>query len=72
MTDDTLRYLGEASLPKLKKLNILGNKFTEAGKPAINGLRMNHIHVSYKSELEKQKERQKREEEKNKAKKNEN
>ena len=66
LTDDALRYLGEASMPKLKKLNILGNKFTPAGKPAINGLRMNRIHVTYRSELERQKEKKKREEEKKK------
>ena len=66
MTDDALRYLGEDFLPKLKKLNILGNKFTEAGKPAINGLRMNHIHVNYKSEQERQKEKQGRKKNNNK------
>ena len=57
-------------MPKLKKLNILGNKFTENGKPSINGLRMNHIHVSYRTEAERQKEREKKKkEEKNKTKK---
>ena len=70
LTDDALKYLGEASMPQLKKLNILGNKFTQAGKPSINGLRMNHVHVSYRTEAERQKERQRKEEElkkKNKA-----
>ena len=61
LTDDALKYLGEASMPKLKKLNILGNKFSPAGKPSINGLRMNHVHVAYKSEQERQREKQKRE-----------
>ena len=70
LTDDALKYLGEASMPKLKKLNILGNKFTEEGKPSINGLRMNHVHVSYRTDAERQKEREKKKkEEKNKTKK---
>ena len=51
-------------MPKLKKLNILGNKFTDNGKPSINGLRMNHIHVSYRTEAERQKEREKKKKEK--------
>jgi Ran GTPase-activating protein (RanGAP) involved in mRNA processing and transport len=66
LTDDALKYLGEASMPKLKKLNILGNKFTDSGKPSINGLRMNHIHVSYRTQAERDKEKERR---KNEAKK---
>ena len=61
LTDIALTYLGEASLPKLKKLNIQGNKFTETGKASINALRMNHIHVSYRTEAERQKEKAERE-----------
>lgn len=57
LTDLALNYLGEASFPKLRKLNLLGNKFTAAGKPRINGLRMNHVKVCYKSEEEKARER---------------
>ena len=68
LTDIALGYLGEASMPKLKKLNILGNKFTDAGKPSINGLRMNHIHVSHRTEAERQKEREKKKKEKGKEK----
>ena len=64
LSDIALGYLGEASMPKLKKLNILGNKFTDNGKPSINGLRMNHIHVSYRTEAERQKEREKKKKEK--------
>ena len=60
LTDDALKYLGEASMPKLKKLNILGNKFTDNGKPNINGLRMNHIHVCYRTQAERDKEKEKR------------
>ena len=66
LTDEALKYLGEASMPKLKKLNIIGNKFTEVGKPSINGLRMNHIHVSYRTQQERERERKKREEKTNK------
>ena len=46
LTDFSISYLGEASMPKLKKLNIQGNHFTEQGRSGINALRMNHIHVS--------------------------
>ena len=60
LTDKALIYLGEASMPKLKKLNILGNRFTESGKPNINGLRMNHIHVCYRTHIERAKEKDKR------------
>ena len=63
LTDVALDYLGKSSMPKLKKLNIQGNKFTDVGKASINALRMNHIHVSYRTEAERQKEK-----EKNKAK----
>jgi hypothetical protein len=59
LTDVALDYLGKSSMPKLKKLNIQGNKFTDVGKASINALRMNHIHVSYRTEAERQKEREK-------------
>ena len=60
LTDISLTYLSEASMPKLKKLNIQGNKFTENGIPNINALRMNHIHVSYRTYDERQKDRKKK------------
>ena len=69
LTDVALDYLGKSSMPKLKKLNIQGNKFSDAGKANINALRMNHIHVSYRTEAERQKERQKKQKEKEKEKK---
>ena len=69
LTDVALDYLGKSSMPKLKKLNIQGNKFTDVGKASINALRMNHIHVSYRTEAERQ--REKAEKEKN-MKKNKN
>ena len=68
LTDVALDYLGKSSMPKLKKLNIQGNKFSEQGKANINALRMNHIHVSYRTEAERQKERQKKNKEKEKEK----
>ena len=68
LTDVALDYLGKSSMPKLKKLNIQGNKFSEQGKANINALRMNHIHVSYKTEAERQKERQRKNKEKEKEK----
>jgi len=40
LTDDGLIYLMEAPFPKLKVLNIIGNKFTDISKPKINSLRM--------------------------------
>ena len=58
LTDIAVSYLGEASMPKLKKLNIQGNKFTEQGKASINALRMNHIHVSYRTEAERKRDRE--------------
>ena len=64
LTDVALDYLGKSSMPKLKKLNIQGNKFSEQGKANINALRMNHIHVSYRTEAERQKEKQRKEKEK--------
>ena len=48
LTDYSLGYFMEAKMPKLKKINIRDNKFTEFGKPRINALRMNHIYVNYK------------------------
>ena len=39
LTDVALDYLGKSSMPKLKKLNIQGNKFSDAGKANINALR---------------------------------
>ena len=68
LTDVALDYLGKSSMPKLKKLNIQGNKFTDVGKASINALRMNHIHVSYRTEAERQREKEekKKNEKKNK------
>ena len=66
LTDASLTFLKEAEMPKLKKLNIVGNKFTDAMKPSINDLRMNHIQVSYRTQVEREKDRKEREKEKEK------
>ena len=60
LTDIALGYLEEALMPKLKKVNILGNKFTENGKPSINRLRMKNIHVNYRIQAERDKERKRK------------
>ena len=54
LTDVGLDYLTRASMPKLKKLNIHDNTFTDYGKSSINALRMNHIKVSYKPGTQKE------------------
>ena len=59
LTDAAVKYLSEAWMPKLKKLNIEGNKFSDNGKVSINALRMNHIQVSYRTEVEKRKQHKK-------------
>ena len=66
ITDISLGYLKEATMPALKKLNILRNKFTENAKPIINELRKNnHIHVSYRTQAERMKEYKQKIKEKN-------
>ena len=54
LTDVGLDYLTRASMPKLKKLNIHDNTFTDYGKSSINALRMNHIKVSYRPGTQKE------------------
>ena len=48
LTDISLGYFGESSMPKLKDLIIKGNNFSDQGKAMIFTLRLNHIHVSYR------------------------
>ena len=55
LTDIGLDYLFQSCIPKLKLLNIQGNKFTENSVQIINALRTNHIHVSYKTAAQRQK-----------------
>ena len=49
ITDLALDYLCKSSMPRLKKLYIRDNKFTEMAKANINALIMNHIWVYYKN-----------------------
>ena len=49
LTDIALKYLVEASMPKLTKLNIEDNNFTKIGKPNINILKMNYFRHNYKT-----------------------
>ena len=60
LTDISLNYLAQSDMPKLKKLNIQGSKIGEQGRSCINALRMNHIHVTYRTEAERRKEREKK------------
>ena len=48
LTDLGLNYLVEISKPKLKKLNIQGNKFTDNGNNFIDTLKANNIEVIHK------------------------
>ena len=52
LTDLGLSYLIEISKPKLKKLNIQGNKFTDNGNNFINTLKLSNIDISHKTDSE--------------------
>ena len=64
LTDISLRYLAEAVLPELKKLNISGNTFTDNGKEFANQLINKKIQVSYRtiSDIEREKQERKKKE----------
>ena len=55
LTDLGLNYLMEISKPKLKKLNIQGNKFTDNGNNFIDTLKLNNIEVIHKTDSDLQK-----------------
>ena len=57
LTDISLDYIAESSMPKLKKLNIQYNKFSDIGKEFINDLKKNNIDIRYKTVAEIQKEK---------------
>ena len=50
LTDIGLDYMAKINMPKLKRLNIWGNKFTKSGKSIIEDLRKNFIIVNYEAE----------------------
>ena len=49
LTDVSLDYLSKMTLPKIKKINIRENKFTDYGLQYINGFKINKVFVNYKS-----------------------
>ena len=53
LTDIALDYFSKDIMPKLEKLYVRGNKFTDNAKQNINVLRKNHIQVIVKPEDEK-------------------
>ena len=48
LSDVGLSYLEKASMPNLRELNILNNKFTENAKSSVDNLRKKNIKVRYK------------------------
>ena len=49
LTDVSLDYLSKMTLPKIKKINIRENKFTDYGLQYINGFKISKVCVNYKS-----------------------
>ena len=47
ISDESLIYFEKVRMPKLKELNIIGNKFTENVKNSIEPFKMNNILVNY-------------------------
>ena len=47
-------------MPKLRKLNVQGNKFTSTGKASMDALRLNQVHISFRTQSEKQKLKEKK------------
>ena len=53
LTDVAVGYLTNSSMPSLKRLNIIGNKFSSKIVFSISSLKLNHIKVEYMSPEEK-------------------
>ena len=53
LTDVAVGYLTNSSMPSLKRLNIIGNKFSNKIVFSISSLKLNHIKVEYMSPEEK-------------------
>ena len=53
LTDIAVNYLTNSSMPSLKRLNIIGNKFSNKIVFSISSLKLNHIKVEYMSPEEK-------------------
>ena len=55
LTDAAVNYLTNSSMPKLRKLSLIGNKFTSGIQPSISALKLNKVKVEYLSPKEKKK-----------------
>jgi Ran GTPase-activating protein (RanGAP) involved in mRNA processing and transport len=55
LTDAAVNYLTNSSMPKLRKLSLVGNKFTSGIQPSISALKLNKVKVEYLSPEEKKK-----------------
>ena len=55
LTDIAVNYLTNSSMPSLRRLNIIGNKFSNKIGLSISSLKLNHIKVEYLSPEEKKK-----------------
>ena len=55
LTDAAVNYLTNSSMPKLRKLSLIGNKFTNGIEPSISALKLNRVKVEYLSPEEKKK-----------------
>ena len=58
LTDKSLIYLSEAMFPKLKILNIQGNKFSVNGRESIKAFSKKNINVHYRIEAKRIKEKE--------------
>ena len=69
LTDLALEYLVQSCMPKLQKLNIQDNKFTENGKASMKALKVNGTKITFRTDEERKRlKEKKREKEKNKNK----
>ena len=66
LTDLALEYLVQSCMPKLQKLNIQDNKFTDNGKASMKALKVNGIKISFRTDEERKRLKEKKEKEKEK------
>jgi len=52
-------------MPKLRKLSLIGNKFTSGIEPSISALKLNRVKVEYLSQEEKKKRAKKKKQQQN-------
>ena len=65
LTDAAVNYLTNSSMPKLRKLSLIGNKFTNGIEPSISALKLNRVKVEYLSQEEKKKRAKKKKQQQN-------